>query len=148
MKLVRYLSLLLAGLLLALPLLSSGGGDNAGGTGVWVLPRQNSAGFLGGIPALSAPRDSKTVSLTGNPLVLGIASDMVNPIATLVDRQTQLGLPLQVLGNFVSIPATSLAQIAAMPGTIADCIILDASARGYLIKITALTTQTLNVEVY
>lgn len=152
----RFAGVLLAGLLLALPLLcgetrpgdTGSGGSTNGGTAVWILPRSSSAGFLASVTAISAPRATSTLSLTGNPLVLKTAPDVVNPVATLVDRQTQQNLPIQVQGEYVTIAAATLAQIAATPGTIADCIIIDASARGYAIKITAVTAQTLTLEVF
>jgi hypothetical protein len=114
---------------LALPSSSSDGGENAGGTGVWVLPR---ASFLAGCGSM--PRESKVLLGTTQDLVVEVSIEVGSFVATFLDEVTGLPVSLQSYGPRVRIPAALLQAVVASNHK-AHIVISDANQFGYMLHI-------------
>lgn len=99
---------------LALPLFGSEGGNNAGGTGIWILPR---ATFLASGMSQSAPRATKDLLANGQDLVMELSSECGACSATFVDELSGQPVALQANGGLVRLPASLLQSLAGAAGT-------------------------------
>lgn len=148
--LLRLWIALLAGLLLALPAISGGGGGGAGGdsTGVWILPRSNQ---LGSLPpsSVTTPRGTFRFPGLSLPIVLRVAPDVVNPVATIVNPLTNQLIGLPVAGDTVTIPPTVLNGLANAGITMAYGSISDATGRGYYFRLRFdLVRRTVTLDIF
>lgn len=117
---------------LALPLFGSEGGNNAGGTGIWILPR---ATFLASGMSQSAPRATKDLLANGQDVVMEVSSECGACSATFVDELSGQPVALQANGGLVRLPASLLQSLAGAAGTKAHIVITDANQLGYLLTI-------------
>lgn len=140
--LTRCLLALVLAIGLALPVVGGEGGENGGGTGIWILPR---ASFLS--TSTMAPRDSRTVGLAAD-VVLRVSNEVGLCAATSVDSLTGLSVALPVSGNDVTIPAALLQSIASLPNKTSNVVIADASQVGYLLRITVTPAGAALIQVY
>lgn len=134
-SLSRILLALALAVWVALPGVGSDGGENAGGTGVWILPCAasiNSGSGLGG-----TPRDSRVLQA---PLTADVAMQMSvevgNAVATFVEQMAGVPVALPVNGSIVRIPATLLQALAQAPHPNANILITDAAQVGYVIQVS------------
>jgi hypothetical protein len=131
---LRTLFAALLALWLALPSVGGEGGENAGGSGVWILPRTTfMAPSTGGG---SVPRMSFTISDLNRDASLVGSAEMGQAVATLVD--SSLGLPtrLQVVGKAIVLPSSMMLGMLHAGVTDADIVVVDASLRGYRIPLS------------
>jgi hypothetical protein len=131
---LRTLFAALLALWLALPSVGGEGGENAGGSGVWILPRTTfMAPSTGGG---SVPRMSFTISDLNRDASLVGSAEMGQAVATLVD--SSLGLPtrLQVVGKAIVLPSSMMLGMLHAGVTDADIVVVDASLRGYRIHLS------------
>ena len=128
--LTRSLLALMLAIGLALPVVGGEGGENGGGTGIWILPR---ASFLSAQTV--APRDTRSISTQGN-LVVQVSADVGVCTATSIDGLTGLPVALPVNGNQITIPGALLQAIGNTPTKTANVVIADAFQVGYLLRIS------------
>lgn len=117
---------------LALPLFGSDGGDNAGGTGIWILPR---ATFLASGMSMATPRATKDLLSLGQDVVMEVSSECGACSATFFDEVSGQPVALQASGGLVRLPAALLQALAGAAGTKAHIVITDANQLGYLLTI-------------
>jgi hypothetical protein len=141
---LRLFALLVFALCLALPSIGGDGegGENGGGTGVWVLPR---AGYITP-PSGMPPRMLRTISMAQDCLLemepsVGVAS------GTFVDDVLQLPVALTINGMVARIPSDLLQSLSSASAS-ATVLLADASQLGYLIEITANGNGTATLAVY
>jgi hypothetical protein len=131
-SLLRPLVALAVAVWLALPLVGNEGGNNAGGTGIWILPR---ATFLASGMSQSTPRATKDLLANGQDVVMEVSSECGECSATFVDELSGQPVALQTSGGLVRLPAALLQSLACAAGTKAHIVITDANQLGYLLTI-------------
>lgn len=138
---LRLLCALIFAICLALPSVSGDGGENGGGTGVWVLPR---ATYL--TSGVVEPRAAQVVS-PGQDLILEMSCEVGMATAVFVDDLSQVPVSLQVTGSQVRLPAAVMQSFLASSALTATIMIADAAHMGYLIRVTAQPNGTLSLQV-
>jgi hypothetical protein len=128
----RWLVAFALAICMALPVLGGEGGENGGGTGIWILPRAN---FLTMNAGSVAPRDARPFSIQQDVL-LQVSSEMGSCSATFMDQVSGSPVALQVTGSVVRMPAALLQLLGSMPNKTAYVTIADATQLGYLVRIT------------
>ena len=134
---LRILAAALLALWLAIPGISGegDGGENAGGTGVWILPRSeflSSGSGMGRQPRISPiviPNLLQDVKLR-------VSNETGQCSGTLFDGTTNTPVDLPVLGQCVVLPASLLQGLFAARVPTCDIVIVDAARRGYLLSLT------------
>lgn len=137
MKTLSRLSLLIAfAVWLALPTVGNDGGDNAGGTGVWILPR--STFLASGSPLIdpsTAARESIGVAAALAPVTLTASSEMGAMTATLLEPTTGTPMALPTNGRNITLSADVLRGIREA-GTTAKVVVLDGLLQGYVLEVS------------
>lgn len=133
---IRNLVAALLALWLAMPSIGGEGGENAGGTGVWILPRCE---FLSGDPLANigqgAPQASQSFGSLNQNLSLNGSVECGQVVATLVDPLTGVPMSLPAIGRNAIVPATVLQGLRAAGVAEAQILIMDAARRGYVIHL-------------
>lgn len=134
---LRFVPVLLAAVLLALPSIGDEGGEGAGGTGVWILPRPT---YLApGVPATTPPAVASVppVALTsGAGVALTIAAESGESTACLVDGVSGSSLPLPVSGRVVTVDRLVVQGLVASGTSVAHIVVTDAQQLGYVIQVS------------
>lgn len=135
---LRILAAALLALWLAIPGISGegDGGENAGGTGVWILPRSE---FLSSGSGLQGRQPRIPPLVIANLLLdvkLRVSNDSGQCTGTLFDGATNVPTDLPVLGQCVVLPAPLLQGLFAARVPTCDIVIVDAARRGYLLSLT------------
>ncbi|MCU0866911.1 MAG: hypothetical protein MUC36_24260 [Planctomycetes bacterium] len=117
---------------LALPVVSSEGGENAGGTGVWILPR---AVPLAANPTSGPPREVHVCSNLSQDLMMMVSVECGNVVATLVDEVSGISTALSVSGSAVRCPGHLLQMLVTSGVRKAHIVISDSSQTGYVIQL-------------
>lgn len=132
MKLTRrFLPALVAAAWLALPGISSEGGEGAGGTGVWILP---AAKFVGTAP-LAAPTVQSPTTTWVTDLKLTVAPGLTNFTAVLVDDLSGDVHHLPVSGREILLERGELQGLISGGLNVAYVVVADASQLGYVVRI-------------
>lgn len=139
----RLLAAFAVAICLALPGVGSEGGENGGGTGVWVLPR---ATFLTP-PSGAAPRDMLAAHNITQNCVMQMSEEVGIATATFVDDMSGIPVELAVNGSIVTIPAVLLQSLVGLSTPTATVLIADAAQMGYVIQILARTDGTATIRV-
>ncbi|MCA8948872.1 MAG: hypothetical protein KDE27_05175 [Planctomycetes bacterium] len=128
---VRLVVVLLAAVWLAAPSLGGEGGENAGGTGVWVLPGGSSLGGNGQSGNLSReiPNLTKDFKLT-------VASNVGAFVATACEAGSGVIVPLASSGRDVLLPAAMLRGFRDENVAHVDIVIADSEMVGYRIRLS------------
>lgn len=129
---------------LALPILGNDGGDNASGTGIWILPR---ASCLAVDSPDAAVRAQRNVTSAGQDLLVAVSSECGSCAATFLDELSGQPVSLQSVGGVVRIPAALLQALPDGSGTKAHVVISDASQFGYLMRVERRTDGSVVVKV-
>lgn len=129
---------------LAMPILGNDGGDNAGGTGIWILPR---AGYLAANSQEAVAREQRNVPSFGQDLQVAVSSECGACGATFLDEVSGQPVALQSVGGVVRIPAALLQSLPQGDGTKAHIVISDASQLGYLMRVERREDGSLVVKV-
>lgn len=116
---------------MALPGFGDDGGDNAGGTGIWILPR---ASYLAGDSLDGAVRAQRLPS-PGMDMLVAVASNCGSCSATFVDELAGQPVSLQMFGGLVRVPASVLQSLPSGPGLKAHLVICDATQLGYVVRV-------------
>jgi hypothetical protein len=143
-SLSRILLALALAVWVALPGVGSDGGENAGGTGVWILPR---ACWLNSGLGMGAPRDSRVLQapLTADCAMM-MSVEVGNAVATFVDTLSGVPVSLPVSGSLVRLPVSLLHALSQSPQPTANVLITDAAQVGYVIHIS-IDPQTGNATI-
>lgn len=134
-SLLHSLIALLVAVWLAVPSPGGEGGENAGGTGVWILPfsaNVNQEPENGPLP--SQARMSIVVSDLARDLRLQSSDELGQSVAMCVDQATGMPVLLPVVGCHVTVPAALLRSLS-LTRTNADIVISDAFGNGYRISV-------------
>lgn len=140
----RTLLSILFAVLIVLPGIGSVGGDNAGGTGVWILPRATAlspsmvsfGAACGDVPPLlGQPRETRVLAGYEDSLSIVGSGELGVPVATLIDNVSGSPIALSVTGTAVLLPASVIQQLASSGVTSASITIMDATHRGYVVKL-------------
>jgi len=149
--LIRTLVATLLALWLAMPSIGGEGGENGGGTGVWILPECQF--FSGGDPLANtvhgAPRASHCFNSLNQNLSLNGSVQCGQMVATLVEQVTAVPRSLPVIGRNAIVPASLLQSLRAAGVADAQILMIDASHRGYVINLRLdLAAGTVTLSVY
>lgn len=135
----RILATALLALWVAIPGISGDGegGENAGGTGVWILPRcemlSSGSSQNGG---LEQPRVAAfAVPNLNSDVHLRVSNECGQTAATLFDHVSESPLALPVVGQFVTLPASVLQGLLAARVARSDIVIFDAAQKGYRLEL-------------
>lgn len=134
---LRILAAALLALWLAIPGISGegDGGENAGGTGVWILPRSeflsSSSGLQGRQPRISPIAIPNLLS----DVKLRVSGDTSQCTGTLFDGVSNMPVDLPVTGPCVVLPSSLMRGLFAARVPSCDIVIVDASRRGYLLSL-------------
>lgn len=125
--------LLLVGLILwvALPGVSGDGGDNAGGTGIWILPQAGSLGTGVGGP----PRAALAVPTLSQDITMKVSAECGHCTAVFVDSLSQVPVALTVTGTHIRIPAALLQSVSAAGCANANIVVTNAAHIGYAMQV-------------
>ncbi|MBL8747534.1 MAG: hypothetical protein JNK78_00130 [Planctomycetes bacterium] len=130
--------------LLALPGLSTDGGGNASGTGVWILPRPtyvSSGCATVGVVANGAGIGSTAavgcfaIASLGSDVHLVTSSDLSSFTAAMIDSVSGVAIPLVVSGREVVISKDQLQGLAASGVSITDVVVADSGQLGYVLRV-------------
>ena len=134
--LIRFSVAALLALWLAMPSVGGEGGENGGGTGVWILPRCE---FLSGDPlavgALGVPLATRSFSTLTHDVSLYGSSECGQIVATLIDSVSCVPMPLPVVGRNAVIPSSVLQGLRAAGISHAQVVMMDAAHQGYVIHL-------------
>lgn len=134
---LRILAAALLALWLAIPGISGegDGGENAGGTGVWILPRSeflsSGSGMQGRQPRISPIAIPNLLQ----DVKLRVSGDTGQCTGTLFDGVSNIPVDLPVLGQCVVLPASLMRGLFAARVPSCDMVIVDAARRGYLLSL-------------
>lgn len=128
---LRLLSLLLAGLL-ALPVVGGEGGESAGGTGVWILPRCT---YLASGSISGPVRESRSISSTPASMAMTVSNEIGSFTATLVDSLGGSPIALPTNGNTIVL-SEELLRALREAGASAQIVVSDSQLQGYVIQLT------------
>lgn len=136
---LRVLAAALLALWLALPGRSGegDGGENAGGTGVWILPRCETinSGSGNGI-GIGQPRVAPfAIPDFAHDLHLKLSNDCGPASALLFDGSAGLEIELPIVGQTLTVPASVLQSLFSARVAVSDIVVLDASHKGYLMRL-------------
>lgn len=116
--------------LLAVPTTGNEGGENGGGTGVWILPRSS---FLAEIDTGCQAFRSEFTAGSLSDLQFKVDALMGQPTATFVSDVDGSTYGLTVVGSIVRCPKELLQVGVGARGTI---LITDSSGRGYVLLLS------------
>ncbi len=108
-SLLRLLAALALAIWVAVPVVGSDGGDNAGGTGIWILPR---ATCLASGMEVTPPRAAKVLTTFNHDVVMQVSSECGAVVATFVDDLSGQPVSLATFSGQVRIPASLLQAMA------------------------------------
>lgn len=133
---LRHIVSLLAVALLAMPTPGDEGGENASGTGVWILPACAAID-----PAQVAPtaptRATFVCSDLGKPVTLQVSQAMGAASATLTFDLLGATVPLQVSGRTVVVTPSLMTALTQSPSSTATLLISDSHPNGYVMRLRA-----------
>lgn len=134
---IRLVPVALAAALLALPGIGDEGGEGAGGTGVWILPRPT---YLApGCPGTTPPSIAAVPPLalpSAGSVTMTIAPESGPSSAVLVDNVSGTSLPLPVSGREVTLARTVLQGLVSSGTDVAHIVVTDSQQLGYVIQIS------------
>ncbi|MBX3463388.1 MAG: hypothetical protein KF830_09465 [Planctomycetes bacterium] len=132
--LLRFLLFALVAAWFALPSMGTDGGEGAGGTGVWILPRPTFLASASGCGGSGAVRGSTSIPADA-PLTLKACDELGLFTATLVDPLSGASTLLPCNGFQVALSSDLLRTLRETCGS-AHVVIADGTQLGYLIQIT------------
>jgi hypothetical protein len=133
--LLRFVLALALGVWLAMPSLGSEGGENAGGTGVWILPRATFMASGEVVEPAGEPRASKKLSSLNQDVTMAVSIECGSCTATLIDDLSGVPVALQVTGPNIKLPASLLQALGAAGPAKASIVVVDANQMGYVMRV-------------
>lgn len=141
---LRNILALMAAVWLAIPTPGNGGGENNGGSGVWILPA--CAGLTVG--QSSAPRAEHVVANTSADIKVQVDNNMGTAAATFTDDLSGTTTGMQVTGRIVTVPKQLLQALQQSPVLSGTLLITDASQTGYFIRLTIQSDGKVRLQVF
>jgi hypothetical protein len=119
---------------LALPGIGSDGGDNAGGTGVWILPRPT---FLasGSVDSVGQERGSISIASCSGGFALATGIELGDFTATFIDPISGVPIALPTCGRQVLLDAALLSALK-QTGVQGRIVVSDSQHLGYVMNVT------------
>lgn len=122
---------------LALPGIGSDGGENAGGTGVWILPRPT---FLAsGAPEITAATPDRGAlavpTVISGPISVAAASELGSFTATLTDPISGVATSLPTNGREFTLTSAMLMGLKSS-GAGAHIVVSDSQQLGYVLRVS------------
>lgn len=114
------------------------GGENAGGTGIWILPCAATMSTI--IEGESGQRASKQLAAVDAGLVLKMPVELDATVAMLVSEVSGEIVALDVVGSSVHVPQEAL-DVLSGTDTTAKVVITDTHQVGYVIELQAKRTE-------
>lgn len=144
--LLRNVLVLLVAAWLAAPTVCDEGGENNGGTGVWILP------CCANVPAVQLDFSQPAVAEIERPdtsadVKLKVASQVGAATATLIDDVAGVPIALPVVGRIVTLPK-GLLQAMAQSYKSGTIIISDANQRGYVLRVNIANCGKVRISLY
>lgn len=135
---LRILAAALLALWLAIPGISGegDGGENAGGTGVWILPRSEFLSSGSGMQGRQPRTSPIAIPNLQLDVKLRVSSETGQCSGTLFDGLSNTPVDLPVIGQSVILPASLMQALFAARVPACDIVIVDAAHRGYLMTLT------------
>jgi hypothetical protein len=145
-SLIRNILVLLVAAWLAVPTVCDEGGENNGGTGVWILPA--CANVTGLEPAgANVVRATQTFANTSKDIELRVENQMGCAAASCVDGVAGSPIALAVSGRIVVIPR-QLLQALEQSSRSATIVITDAQQYGYVLAVQISADGKVKLSVY
>lgn len=149
--LLRTLTVLLAALLGALPLIGGGGGEGANGAGgvIWLLPSSRSC--ISGSPIVHTiePRATFLLQDLNRDYTLQMDTTLGEAVATCTESISREMHFLPVNGHALTLPRTVLRSLFEARAPRADILVLDPDRRGYvMVLLFDLQNRTAELRVY
>lgn len=138
--LARFLLASLLALAIAMPGIGGEGGENAGGTGVWILPHSRS--LSGPMAPLTAGTLSRQVSDFSRDFTMTASEDCGELVAVATVVGTGQNLPLAVTGHDVRLSSQQLTSLRNANVTGLTIVISDSQNVGYVISVSGIATGT------
>lgn len=142
---LRNILALMAVVWLAIPAPGNGGGENNGGSGVWILPA--CANITVQDPN-ALPRASHSFANTASDIKLKVSSSMGTATATFTDDLSGTTVGMQVAGRVVTIPKQLLQALAQSPVRKGTLLISDAAQNGYVIRVIVRANGSVKIAVF
>jgi len=142
---LRNILALMAAVWLAIPAPGNGGGENNGGSGVWILPA--CANITVQDPN-ALPRAVHTFANTASDIKVKVANGMGTPTATFTDDLSGTTVGMNVTGRVVTVPKQLLQALALSPIRKGTLLITDASQCGYIIRVIVRPDGSVKVAVF
>lgn len=147
--LLRFLAAALLVSWLTSPTRGGEGGENAGGTGVWILPRCTALAPSPGMGGQTgAPQCTYTMSSLNAGLSLVASIECGTVVATLIDPGSGTPMALPASGRSALLSRTTIDGLRVAGVVSANIVMMDAARQGYVIYATfdyAANTATLAV---
>lgn len=122
--------------LLAIPAPGDEGGENASGTGVWILPACAAIDPAQLDP--SAPTRAQFVcSDTSKPVEMRVSQAMSSVSGTMTYDVLGTPVALEVTGQVVRVSPAMMAALSQSPCKTATILISDVHQKGYVLRLTA-----------
>lgn len=135
--------------LIVLPTVGSEGGENGGGTGIWILPRATFFSSGAGAEVGAIPRANQVFNNASQGMRLMMSDDVGSAVATLVDEVSGFPTALGIAGLQVTISSTLIQSMIAANNLRATIVVTDESQMGYYIKLVLLPeTNRIELRVY
>lgn len=134
---LRNVLVVIAAVWLAIPTPGNGGGENNGGTGVWILPACANVTAASQDPNAASRADIVVPNTAGN-VRLKVDDSMGASSATFTDDLSGTVVGMQVSGRIVTIPKQLLQALEQSAIRSATVIITDATQCGYFIRVSIL----------
>jgi len=116
------------------------GGENASGTGVWILPACAAID-----PAQLDPscptRGQFVCSDMSKPVKMKVSQAMGCATGTFTDDVLGTPVSLSVSGSVVEVPASLMATLAQSPNRVATIVVSDSEQKGYVLRVTVSGTS-------
>lgn len=131
---------------LALPGIGGDGGDNGGGTGVWILPR---ACYLASdvVDPASTARLARTAASCNGGITLTADSHLGALTATLVDSVSGAPVALPVNGREIVLSGGLLTELKEA-GVEAQVVVTDSQHLGYVMSVAFADNGSCTIKVY
>lgn len=144
--LLRNVLALIAAAWLMSPAPGNGGGENNGGTGVWILPACANIMASAQDPGAAA-RMNIEVPSTASDVRLQVDNSMGAASAVFVDDLSGAVIGMPVSGRLVTLPKQLLQALQHSPIGKGTLLITDASQMGYVIRVVAMADGSVRLAV-
>ena len=144
--LLRNALALIAVIWLVTPVPGDEGGENNGGTGVWILPACANITATSTDPAAGA-RAVMVAPSTAADIRLRVDDNLGAAVATFTDDLSGSTVGLQVSGRVVTLSKQLLQALQQSPLQKGTLLIVDAAQRGYVIRVSIVQSGQVRLSI-